>query len=208
MINIIDYSEQKKEEWDSFIRTAKNPYLIGFRDFVDYLQVFHSDQILDSSLMVYRNDELIALLPANIDQKILTSHGGLRFGGLITDSRMHVPLMLEIFDSLISHLKDKNVDKIIYKCLPYIYHIIPAEEDRYALFRNKATLIQRDVATTIYMPEITPFQKNRRRGIQRARKHKLVVEQVDDFANYWELLETVLAEHHNSSPTHSLAEFA
>ena len=48
--------------------------------------------------------------------------------------------MVEIFAALRDFLKKSGVAKLIYKCIPYIYHSLPAEEDRYALFLGDARL--------------------------------------------------------------------
>ena len=47
--------------------------------------------------------------------------------------------MLEIFEEVNSFLKKNGVAKVVYKAIPYIYADIPAQEDLYALFRQKCS---------------------------------------------------------------------
>lgn len=202
MIDIVKYSNEKRNEWNKFLYESKNGLFLFDRDYTEY----HSDRFADFSLMIYKGGELIALLPANIKENVLISHAGLTFGGFIINSRMTVPEMLMIFNETINYLKIYSIYKMFYKCIPYIYHLIPAEEDRYALFKNEAILFRRDVTSAIYLQEKLNFQNLRRRCIKKAAKAGLKIKKIDDFKSYWNILEFNLAKRHNTKPVHSLEE--
>jgi hypothetical protein len=167
---------------------------------------YHSDRFKDYSLMFYRKGKLIGLLPANIKNHSLISHEGLTFGGIISDQKMTTPLMLEIFDELLGFLKKEGFSTFIYKSIPYIYHSFPAEEDRYALFVNNASLFKREVSTVIYLKNKIPYQNRRIRGIKKAFKHSITVSQSYDFQSYMNLVSKLLKEKYNSKPVHTLKE--
>ncbi len=168
---------------------------------------YHSDRFEDFSLMIFDTaDNLIAILPANIKENILYSHQGLTFGGFLVDDKMKTETMLEIFKLLEQFLKNENIKKIVYKCIPYIYHIQPAEEDRYALFINDAKLIRRDVTTTIYLNNKIKYQEQRNRAVKKAMKNNLVFQESKDFQSYWKVLEETLNQQHNAKPVHRLEE--
>lgn len=167
---------------------------------------YHSKRFIDSSLMVYEDKHLVALLPANIDSNRLISHGGLTFGGFITDSRMSASLMLSILKEFINYIKEENINKIIYKKSPSIYHSSPSDEDLYALFRIGARLVRRDVSSTLYFKRPIPFQKNRIRNIKKAELAGVVVKETDDLAAFWEILQLNLAKKYDKRPVHSLQE--
>ena len=116
------------------------------RDFMEY----HADRFEDFSL-IFKNEKgkIVALLPGNIKDNIFYSHQGLTFGGFLINRDIHAADMLELFNLLKIYLKQKNIDKIIYKCIPVIYHNYPAQEDLYALFRNDAKLYRRDISVSI-----------------------------------------------------------
>ena len=202
MVNIVKYSEDKKEGWNEFLCSSKNGLFLFDRDYMEY----HSDRFIDFSLIFYEKNKLIALLPANIEENVLVSHGGLTFGGFITDSKMTTPKMMQIFDELINYLQRESISKVVYKCIPYTYHLIPAEEDRYALFRKGAKLFRRDVTSTVYLPEKVRFQEIRRRFIKKSMSAGLELKKVDDFKSYWNILEANLAKRHNTKPVHSVEE--
>ena len=126
-MKIIKYSKEYKDQWDNFVKQAKNSHFFFHRDYMEY----HSDRFEDFSLLFFdKKDKLIALLPANIKDDTLYSHQGLTFGGFLVDYKMKTAIMLDIFAKLKEFLKEKGIRKLIYKCIPYIYHKLPAEEDR------------------------------------------------------------------------------
>ena len=202
MLDVIQYSESRKEEWNRFLQYSKNGLFLFDRDYMEY----HSDRFTDFSLMFYENNKLIGLLPANREEDMFVSHGGLTFGGFITDSGMGAERMLDIFDHALNYLTSKSIRKVVYKCIPYIYCSLPAEEDRYALFRKGAILSRRDATSVIYLPERVVFQKVRDRGIKKALKNNLDVRMSTDFNAYWKILEDNLTTIHGVKPVHSFME--
>ena len=204
MIRVEKYEPKYKPAWDQFISQSKNGVFLFYRDYMEY----HSDRFTDHSLLFFDDDQLVALMPANIKENVLVSHGGLTFGGVISDSRMRMPTMLEIFDALIIYLKGLGVVHVIYMAIPHIYHTVPAEEDLYALFRHNAQLIRRDVSSTIDMREKMRFSKGRKWGVNQARKSGLVVKQSHDFKTFMAIEEHVLRTRHSVKPVHTAEEIA
>lgn len=202
-MKIVKYTVEYKNNWNEFVKNSKNFHFFFQRDYMEY----HSDRFEDFSLLVYdETDKLIAILPANIKEDILYSHQGLTFGGFLVDDKMKTETMLEIFESLKVYLKSQNIEKIVYKCIPYIYHIKPSEEDRYALFRNDAKLIRRDVTSTIDLTEQVRYSKGRKWTINKAKKESIETFESDDYEIFWELLTGVLESNHEAKPVHTLEE--
>lgn len=202
-MKIVKYTVEYKNNWNEFVRNSKNSHFFFQRNYMEY----HSDRFKDFSLMIFdETDKLIAILPANVKKDILYSHQGLTFGGFLVDDRMKTETMLEIFESLKVYLKSQNIEKIVYKCIPYIYHIKPSEEDRYALFRNDAKLIRRDVTSTIDLTEQVRYSKGRKWTINKAKKESIETFESDDYEIFWELLTGVLESNHEAKPVHTLEE--
>ena len=197
------YNQSDKQQWDDFVRGSKNGTFLFFRDYMDY----HSDRFADNSLLIFDDkDQLLALLPANEKDNALVSHGGLTYGGFITDERMKTSVMLEIFERAVRFLKENNFAKLIYKAVPHIYHRVPGEEDIYALFRFEAALTRRDVAATVALPNKIGFQERRSRAVKKAQSNKIDCRISDDYASYWQILEENLQAVHGVKPVHSLSE--
>ncbi len=205
MIRVERYADSDRAEWDRFVARSKNGIFQFQRNYMDY----HRDRFADHSLMIYDDARLIALLPANLSGATLESHGGLSYGGFVTDSRMTAPLMLRVFGAALAVCRAQGIETLRYKAMPPIYQRIPAQEDLYALFRCGAQVIDRRAISVIDSRARIPFQERRRRGIARARKAGLHVCRSDELLPiYWALLTETLQERHHAEPTHSLAEMA
>ncbi|HEY7330703.1 MAG TPA: GNAT family N-acetyltransferase [Gemmataceae bacterium] len=202
MLSVCRYSAEKKAEWDAFARTAKNAHFFFQRDYLEY----HADRFVDHSLLFFQDHKLTALLPANVSGDKLVSHGGLTFGGFLVDASMTTRRMLELFAELMRYLRANGLTQLIYKCIPHIYHTLPAEEDRYALFLHGAHLSRRDMTSTIEIQAKLPFQERRRRGAKKAKSAGVCCRASEDLQAFWPLLEQNLRQSHETRPAHSLAE--
>lgn len=202
---VIRYTKEYRKIWDEFLKTSKNYHFIFERDYMEY----HADRFEDFSHLIFNDkDKLIAILPANLNSHdgVVHSHQGLTFGGFLINEKMTTQIMLEIFDSLLSYFKKNGLRQLYYKCIPYIYHIKSADEDKYALFRLNAQLIRRDVTTTISLNKSFKYSNNKKRNINKAKRENLNVVKSKDFSIFWKLLEDVLEINHDAKPVHSLEE--
>jgi hypothetical protein len=202
-MRVIQYNLQFKEDWDRFVRNSKNGVFFFQRDFMEY----HSQRFNDFSLMIFDdNEKLVGLFPANLHDNCVYSHQGLTFGGVLSDEAMKVEKMLLVFSELKKFFAINGIKKVFYKCIPHIYCRFPSEEDRYALFVHNANLIRRDVSTTITMCDKLPYQEQRRRAIKKAEKAGLAFSKLEEFSEYWSVLENTLCSQHSVKPVHSLEE--
>lgn len=204
MIKTAKYYPLQKTVWDDFIENSKNGTFMLKRDYMDY----HSDRFKDFSLMFYDDDKLIAVMPASVHGDEIRSHGGLTYGGIVSNKKMTVQKMLDVLDSLTAFLKEQKIKHLLYKRIPSVYHVYPSDEDLYALFRNNAQLTRRDISTAIYLPDKIKFSDLRKRGAKKAKKNGLNVKQSTDFKTYIGLLAKVLEEHHGTKPVHTADELA
>src|SRR5216683_5790986 len=166
-MNLVRYRPEQIVAWNDFIKASKNGTFLFDRGYLDY----HADRFRDHSLLVFdTRDRLRAVLPAHETDGNLVSHGGLTYGGLITDISMTTPMMLEVFDQLVAYCRVEEFSKVRYKTVPRIYARLPADEDQYALYRHKAELVRRDVLSVLEPAERIPYQERRKRKIKDARK--------------------------------------
>ena len=202
MIQVKLYQASDQITWNRFVAEAKNGHFLFHRDYMEY----HADRFQDSSLMFYREADLVALMPANREGDTLVSHGGLTYGGIISDARMRTPLMIEVFEAIKRDLPGWGIKRIIYKAIPHIYHSVPAEEDLYALFYHHAQLVRRDVSSTIDKRARVAFSKGRRWGVKQAQKNGLVAQESQDFATFLQIEEHTLVTRHGVKPVHTATE--
>ena len=175
------------------------------RSYMDY----HRDRFSDHSLMFYNDNELIALLPACERDNCLLSHGGLTYGGFITNEKMKQHTMNDCFQALIEYAQGTGFKRIIYKCTPHIYHTQPAEEDKYALYANGGKLITVDASTYVNLSAPLRMPKGRKAQISRAKREGVVIEIMTEQRNYdafIELENEVLTTRHETRAVHTGAE--
>jgi len=199
----VDLYEPKYEAcWDQFIRQSKNGVFIFQRNYLEY----HADRFNDFSLLFFQDGQLVALMPANRVDDIVMSHGGLTFGGIISDHRMTTILMLEVFSALVNELRRQGVKELIYKAIPHIYHTLPAEEDLYALFLHNAKLFRRDVSSTVVNGGKIPLARGRRHALNRGKSCRLEVARTQEFCRFMAIAEANLQARFGVRTVHSVAE--
>lgn len=203
MFEVRRYSPEDLPAWNRYVGKARNSTFLFFREYMDY----HSDRFSDYSLMFYKNGRLYALLPAHIDGSTLCSHFGLTYGGLIMDADVTVVDTCELFDALNGYLRANGIRKVVYRPVPWIYHIHPSEEDLYAIFwKCNARLAVRNIGTTIFMQNSPKWRKDHIRRLRKARQGGVVVERDSDIREFWQVLEDNLRKKFDAKPVHSLSE--
>jgi hypothetical protein len=185
-LKVQQYSPEQQEQWNCFVCSAKNGVFLFNRSYLEC----QARCFVDHSLMFIENNALVALLPANLDGHVLRCHCCLPFGGVISTVSMKTPLMLQIFQTLLAHCKEMDIQELIYKPVPYIYHSAPADEDLYALFSVDAQLVARNVSSAIYLPlqqRVNSNHEENRSGIE--------VRETMDFDSFMRLKRESLAVH-------------
>ena len=197
------YTPAQADEWNRFVAGSKNGTFLFDRCFMDY----HSDRFADCSLMVYHRGSLYALLPANVKDNVLISHGGLTYGGLVMSSRCTAKGVQDTFIAINDYLRAAGIRQVIYKPVPWIYHQQPAEEDLYALTSIcHARLVIRDISSAIMRDKRMKFTESRKAGLRKALRTGLIVKESTDFAAFWQILNDNLQSKYGVRPVHSVEE--
>jgi hypothetical protein len=202
MIAVVPYTESRKGEWDAFVAESKNGTFLFLRDYMEY----HADRFADASLMFFDDDELAAVMPASIDGSHVVSHGGLTFGGVVSGRRMRAKTMLDIFDALAVRARESGMTALTYKCVPYVYSDVPADEDRYALFRHDAQRIRCDLSVAVAQTDRIPYTKGRKWAVNKSKKSGLTVGESSDIEAFMEMETEHLRSKFDAAPVHTAAE--
>lgn len=202
LFEVVRYSSEKSREWNQFVGQSKNGTFLLLREYMDY----HADRFHDFSLMIYRKGKLYALLPANLKGDTLYSHQGLTYGGVVLTAKANTVDVYAMFLSMNQWLKSMGIVKVVYKCIPYIYHRIPSQEDLYALFRLNAKITGRNISSSIYQSNKVKFIESRKSGIRKAKTCHVEVKQSEDYAAFWDILDTNLKNKYGVAPVHTLSE--
>ena len=197
------YTTDQQVLWDNFVDSSRNGTFLHKRGYMDY----HSHRFTDYSLMFYRGEELVAIVPAHIKENCFCSHNGLTYGGMLLPCNTTTADVLELFNAMAGYLQENTaVTSIIYKPTPHIYHSYPCEEDLYALFRHGATLTERKVSSAIPLNEPLPI--GGRRKLTAKTKASLHIVEDGDLATFWEILHERLQNKYDTAPVHSIEEIS
>ena len=168
---------------------------------------YHNDRFIDFSVMVYRDKELYALLPANVVGDKVISHQGLTYGSFILQDKAKFFYAFEAFKAMLAFYETEGINLLEIKVIPTFYNKIPADELDYFLYKANAQLLKKDVLMIIDYAEQISFQKNRREGINKALRSDLELKEDTNFKDFWN---TVLIPNlnikHGIKPVHSLEE--
>ncbi|PHS62498.1 MAG: GNAT family N-acetyltransferase [Flavobacterium sp.] len=203
MFVVKQYKKEYKQEWDSFVKTAKNATFLFQRDFMDY----HSDRFEDFSLMVYKGDKLYALLPANKKGNNVISHQGLTYGSFVLQDSAKLFYSFNAFKKVLEFLYNEEIKKLDMRVIPSFYNNVPSDELEYILFKANAKTIKSDVILLIDYKNPLSFIKSRRQAIRRGAKNNLIIKIEDNYNDFWNtILIPNMYNKYKVKPIHSLNE--
>ena len=203
MVSIETYQSKYKSLWDNFVDESKNGTFLFKRDFMNY----HPSRFQDSSFLIFKDLELVALFPANRESNILYSHNGLTYGGLIVMEGIKLNEFLNIFCELLKFCHINKIIKLVIKTIPSIYNISFSGELDYISFLTNAVLYRKDVISVIDLNSKIKISKDRVQGFKRGIKNKLILKEKNNFKEFWDkLLIPNLSRKYSVSPVHSISE--
>lgn len=203
IMEIKRYSPKYARQWNAAVDASRQGTFLFRREYMDY----HSDRFEDFSLMAVDGGIVKGVLPANIRDGELFSHGGLTYGGWATPARgFDANGMLALWREMNAFLSAEGVRQVHYKPVPWIYASVPAEEDSYALFRSGAVMDTCQVSSVIDLRSPVGFDSNARRNVRKGIADGVVVSDSRDFESFWHILDGVLAMRYGKQPVHTLDE--
>ncbi|WP_434980532.1 GNAT family N-acetyltransferase [Daejeonia sp. YH14] len=203
MISVRLYESKDFEIWNDFVAKAKNSTFLFHRNFIEY----HHNRFQDFSLMVFENENLIALLPANRVGKDVFSHQGLTYGGIVIKQKLRMTAFFDVFSEILKFLNDKRIAFLHWKEVPFFYDDFPNDEWKYLTFVTEAELYRRDLCSVIDLRKDYYISKSVERYVKSSEKTGIYYRKCNYWKEFWnEILEPELLRNHNVSPVHSLEE--
>lgn len=201
MLTIRRYEHTDEKAWNRLVASARNGTFLFQRAYMDY----HADRFNDHSLMFVLDNQLLAIMPATEHGRQIRSHGGLTYGGLIFDHRMTTELVLQCFYCLCLYFNDLGFETLKYKPVPHIYHVKPAEEDLYAIFRCGGNLIARGPSAAIDLHN-TEMPGKKQNGAKRGLRMGLTIRKLEDPTRLIRLIDENLQTRHGAQAVHTPQE--
>ena len=194
-----------RPQWEAVVAAASGATFLHSRQFLEY----HGDRFADLSLMVQIGDRTVGVFPIARDREnpsIAVSHPGATYGSLVHTGELVGTRMIDALTRSLEQLRNAGCSQLVIKPVPSIYHRVPAEDDRYALFRLGAERSRCDLSCTIDLQHRLPPSSRRQRGLRRALRTLSVCDNRALLPAFWEVLTQNLARRHETRPVHSLGE--
>ncbi|CAM2769767.1 GNAT family N-acetyltransferase [Flavobacterium frigoris] len=197
------YQGSDYANWNAFISKAKNATFLFHRDFMEY----HSDRFQDYSLLVFEEDKLIAVLPANRVGETVYSHQGLTYGGVVYTSKINSEKVTDIIDAILSFFKEKRVRFFYFKPIPSFYTSGGNHEIDFFLLKKGAFLDKKEMNMAINLALPLTISKSKLKHLRKMEDPDLEIVEEDQLEAFWKLvLEPRLWEKYNAKPVHTIQE--
>ncbi|MGD1006980.1 MAG: GNAT family N-acetyltransferase [Ignavibacteriaceae bacterium] len=199
-------------EWESFVDSSDNGTIFHTRLFLSY---HPKDRFEDASLVVKKDNQILALFPAVVIKrdglKILSSHSGASYGGFIYKQNLNLKEAFELVESLLNYAKDLKCDRIQLTPPPMIYQTKYSNYIDFALVKNNFGYLKREVSSVVQLdvPKdelLSTYRAEARTAVKKAIKQGVEIAECERFADYYEILKKNLKMRHNVDPTHTLDE--
>ncbi|MCU0642848.1 MAG: GNAT family N-acetyltransferase [bacterium] len=211
-IFIEPYQHSFAEDWDNFVWQANNGNIFHTRRFLSY---HPPERFEDHSLIFKKDKRVIALFPATVrfeqHRRILTSHRGASYGGLVTNFHVGIRETFDIVEALIQYAQDNQFQGIELTPPPIVYYKRPSHYVDFALVKNGFGYKKREISSVIPLTfgeqdVLATFSSESRRAVRRGVKLGVEVRECEAYEDFYQILKRNLKMRHNVTPTHSLDE--
>ena len=197
------YSAEDYKVWNDFVAQAKNATFLFHRDFMEY----HKDRFEDFSLLVYEDQKLRAILPANKKGNSLYSHQGLTYGGLVFSSKLKAEKEESILDEILFFLKENKFETLYYKPIPNFYFAEGNAAMDFFLMKRGAVLERKEMNLAVNLTVPLKISKSKMKHFRRIENLDLDIFEEESFDPFWEkILKPRLLEKFDVKPVHSKEE--
>ena len=213
-LKIEPYSGKREKAWDDFVAGARNGTLFHKRRFLAY----HPEaRFEDASLLFLDGEKIVGLLPAAVKtdsgKKMLVSHPGASYGGLVLPKGAGMKETGEMLSLVFSFAKENGFHSISFLRLPPASLQVEFSEDLpYWMYQQGWGMIRCEMDGAV---DVSGMKEDNimaslsgkcRNMVRQAERGNVLVSISDDFKAYWSLLESVLDSRHGARPTHTLEE--
>ncbi len=205
-MEIHKYTEKDQKHWEEFVRQANNGTIFHTLKFSSY---HPPKRFKDFHLIIRERGNIIALFPANEEDKTIFSHKGASYGGFVLKDGLGIHEIYLLVEHLVTHLRTHNYKKIILTQPPFIYYKNPNQYIDFALMKNGFHYRKREITAVIPLDQAEPlftFHSDARRSTKKAIREGVHVKISEDYKTFYEILKNNLGMRHNVSPTHTLDE--
>jgi hypothetical protein len=186
------FTPEKSHLWDNFLEKLPDAHFFFSRRY----QAHQEGRFEEISLMIWKKNKLVALLPLNLTwenisekkqigdvnkpilEKIATSYQGLSFAGLLALPTLRYEEIAKIW-LLISHfLKAQNIQKLLYQATPDYQNNFENQAIRQIIFALGGKLVRVEASSVLDWRNELVYDLQKKRNLKKAQKNALVIEKI------------------------------
>jgi len=202
---IVKYHPDYYSIWNEFVQNSGQATFLHHRDYMDY----HAERFADFSLLIFKDEKLVALLPAHQIDKQVFSHKGLTYGGLLFYPNFRIAYKIEVYDALLNYLYIEGIEKLFVKSIPSFFTKEKDESHVYIFHHLQADFLEVKPFFVLETKRGMQLNKDRKKHLKKLQKHDFVLsDDLSHLADYWQIVTNNLAQKHQTKPVHSLTEIS
>ena len=207
MITINKYNSEVLEEWDQFVSNSNNGTIFQKQRFINY---HINRQFVDHSLIIKKNNNIVAVLPAAICNNVLYSHPGSSYGGIVFKNNVDFKTINDIIQSVDDYCYSQKFKSLFLINSPCIYQKKFDQSIDYLLqwnnYQSKEIYISHVVDMNNESILLGLLKKRKRRYVNNNKElNSLSFNESNDFDSFYKIL-LEGKEKYKTKPTHSLEE--
>jgi len=198
-MNVIIYEKNHEQAWNNFVEKVDFPFFFN-RKYMEY----HEDRFKDYSLLLIKNEIILALLPANIFENQIYSHQGLTFGGLICNKNIPLKIYFEYWQHILNFLKNNHIQALNLRAQPSF--VIFDDRQQSILNLIGATLVKNQNNVIVDNTSLNTLHLRKKRNLKKSVNISFKIEKKETINDFWKILSNVLQVKHNKKPVHTVEE--
>ncbi len=212
MITIRPAEVCDREKWTDFVLRSNNGTVFHLPDFLDY----HPEGRFQNHHLIAESDsEIVSIIPGALSEREdgvwFRSYPGSSYGGPVTNDSLGLRKLEELIDTLESYCGSQGWTGIEMTPPPIIYYRRPHNYLEFALVKRGFKYRRRELTAVIDLTRFGEelklgFRSSALRGVRKALKSGVTVEENSDFSLFYHVLESNLQQRHGVKPTHTLSE--
>ena len=202
MITIRPAEANDRNKWTDFVLRSNNGTVFHLPDFLDY----HPEgRFRNHHLIAESGNEIVSIIPGALSER----EDGVWFRSY-PDS-LGLRKLEEMIDELKSYCESHGWIGIEMTPPPIIYYRRPNNYLEFALVKRGFKYRRRELTAVIDLTRFGEelklgFRSSALRGVRKALKSGVTVEENSDFSLFYHVLESNLQQRHGVKPTHTLEE--
>jgi len=212
MIKVRKIEIGERRDWTDFVLRSNNGTIFHLPDFLDY---HPEDRFRNHHLFAESKGDIVSLIPGALSEREdgiwFRSYPGASYGGLVLNDSLGLGRIEKIIDELMAYCRAQGWAGIEMTPPPIVYYRRPNNYLDFSLLKRGFDYRKRELTAVIDLSRLGEelrlgFRSSALRGVRKAVKSGVVVEENPDFSLFYHVLESNLQQRHDVRPTHTLEE--